>query len=1160
MMKRVLSNWWVLSLGTLLLVMAILLIGLPLFVDSLRPWLVRLPIGLALVAVWGLIAFLRWRKARAAEAALAAELAGTNRADEEAGIVAERLKEALAKLQQADGKSRNYLYSRPWYVIIGPPGAGKTTALLKSGLRFPVTDQAMGGSGGTRNLDFLFADEAVLLDTAGRYTSQDSDSEVDRKGWASLLTMLRKHRPLESINGIFVALPADELLRGDVVAIDRHAVIVRDRLREIRQHLETQLPVYLLLTKADLIAGFAEFFADLDVDGRRAVLGHSFAWGEPIDSARVVRAFDSLTNQVSARQAVRLNEESDIRRRSVILGFPTQLRELRAPLHRFIEGAFLAEERPSGVLRGFYLTSGVQDGAPLDRILRSVSQTYGTDNALDPAAAASGGRAFFLNRLLHDVVFREAGLPIADRAAVSRRRTRLVLACSAIGVTGLALIGLLTTSFLGNRSFQSDTLVAAQSVDEAMRSSRVDLKQVSSSDAPIEDVVEVLDRLRALPEGYAAQRAGGPSLFRRFGLFQSDLAARNTEAYRNGLRRILLPRLLLRSEDVLREKVGEPLRLYEPLKAYLTLGGAAPADAFDAKGVARWVERDWASTTLAGAEMRPVRDRLSRHLAALLEDRAMSASWKDGRAPLDAALVTSARGALAQLSLADRAYAIMVEKAVNPEGDWRMDAILQQGESVAFANPDLVMSANVPHFFTRDGFTESYLRRLATIDADLKSELWVLGENASTASIQREMGNLRAGISARYATDYIAAWEAVVKAMQPADYFNNPDAYRAFTKAPSPLKKVLEQVRANTTFEGGAMKEAGKLAAQKVQSTKAGQIAGKLGTGMRVGGLSADAEIAGHFREINEWVGKGENAPIDRFVETIRSAFNAVLVARTPGSGGVGAGGGLAQAMAPVTQAALEVPGLMTGFANQVASGGSAVQLSAAQSELSAAWQRDALPACQMAVEERYPFAAAATSDAGISEVRAAFGPGGRIDSFMTTRLAPYMDQSGTYWRWKADDPIAQAFSPSAPEAFQKAQGLRDVLGEGLEMDFRLADKGPDVGRVELRTGGVTLAFGRPRDEPQQSVLWLLGGGMTRSSEVVIYSADDEVIWRHRKDGPWALFRVLDQGTIRNDGEGKVEVVFNRGAGRAVFSVSFAPETNPFGGGGLWSVRCPASI
>lgn len=1158
MLKRVFTNWWVLSLGTLLLVMALVLFGLPLFVDWLRPWLTRLLIGLGLMSVWGLIAFLRWRKAGKAEAALAAELAGPNRADEEAGVVADRLREALKKLQESSGKSRNYLYSRPWYVIIGPPGAGKTTALLKSGLRFPVTDQSMGGSGGTRNLDFLFADEAVLLDTAGRYTSQDSDSEVDRKGWASLLAMLRKHRPLESINGIFVALPADELLRGDVVAIDRHAVIVRDRLREIRQNLETKLPVYLLLTKSDLIAGFGEYFADLDVDGRRAVLGHSFAWGEPIDSAAMVRAFDSLTNQVSARQAVRLNEESDIRRRSMILGFPTQLRELRAPLHRFIEGAFLAEDRPSGVLRGFYLTSGVQDGAPLDRILRTVSQTYKADNPADPAGAGAGGRAFFLNRLLHDVVFKEAGLPIEDRAAQSRRRTQLILACSVIGIAGFALIALMTGSFLGNRGFQSDTLVAARAVEDEMRATRVDLTNVGLSDAPLEDLVGLLDELRDLPEGYEAQKAGGPSIFRRFGLFQSDLAARNTEAYRNGLRRILLPRLLLRSEDVLREKMGEPLRLYEPLKTYLSLGGAAPPEAFDAKAVARWVERDWASNTLTGAEMRPARDRLSLHLEALLEDRALSASWKDGRAPLDAALITSARSNLAQLSLADRAYAIMVEKAVKPDGDWRMETILQQGESVAFANPDLVMSQNVPHFFTRDGFTKSYLRRLTTIDADLKSELWVLGENAETASIQREMGNLRAGISARYASDYIAAWEAVVNAMQPADYFNNPDAYRAFTKAPSPLKKVLEQVKSNTTFEGGALKEAGKMAAQKAQNTKVGRIAGKLGGNMQVGGLSADAEIAGHFRELNQWVGKGDSAPIDRFVETIRTAFNAVLVARAPGS--MSGGDALAQAMAPVTQAALEVPGLMVGFANQVASGGSAVQLSAAQSELSVAWQRDALPACEAAVQDRYPFAAAATTDAGISEVRAAFGPGGRIDNFVTTRLALYMDQGGTYWRWKSDDPVAQAFSPSAPEAFQKAQRLRDVLGEGLEMELKLADKGPDVTRIEVRTGGLNMAFGRPRDDAQQSVLWLLGGGMARSSEILIYGDDDEVIWRHRKDGPWALFRVLDQASIRNDGEGRVEAVFNRGSGRAVFSVSFPPDANPFGGGGLWSVRCPASI
>ena len=44
----------------------------------------------------------------------------------------DKLTTALALLKKAS-RSRGYLYEQPWYAIIGPPGAGKTTALLNAG-------------------------------------------------------------------------------------------------------------------------------------------------------------------------------------------------------------------------------------------------------------------------------------------------------------------------------------------------------------------------------------------------------------------------------------------------------------------------------------------------------------------------------------------------------------------------------------------------------------------------------------------------------------------------------------------------------------------------------------------------------------------------------------------------------------------------------------------------------------------------------------------------------------------------------------------------------------------------------------------------------------------------------------------------------------------
>ncbi|MCA3804701.1 MAG: type VI secretion system membrane subunit TssM, partial [Burkholderia sp.] len=82
-----------------------------------------------------------------------------------------------------DRMSRQYLYQLPWYVFIGAPGSGKTTALVNSGLSFPLAEQfgraAIRGVGGTRHCDWWFTNDAVLIDTAGRYTTHEGNRALD---------------------------------------------------------------------------------------------------------------------------------------------------------------------------------------------------------------------------------------------------------------------------------------------------------------------------------------------------------------------------------------------------------------------------------------------------------------------------------------------------------------------------------------------------------------------------------------------------------------------------------------------------------------------------------------------------------------------------------------------------------------------------------------------------------------------------------------------------------------------------------------------------------------------------------------------------------------------------------------------------------------------
>ena len=126
------------------------------------------------------------------------------------------MKDALATLKTASGGKGDYLYDLPWYVLIGPPGAGKTTALVNSGLKFPLsrgaTPAAIAGVGGTRYCDWWFTEDAVLIDTAGRYTTQDSDAKADKQSWFAFLDLLKKNRPRQPINGVIVAISLEDLL------------------------------------------------------------------------------------------------------------------------------------------------------------------------------------------------------------------------------------------------------------------------------------------------------------------------------------------------------------------------------------------------------------------------------------------------------------------------------------------------------------------------------------------------------------------------------------------------------------------------------------------------------------------------------------------------------------------------------------------------------------------------------------------------------------------------------------------------------------------------------------------------------------------------------------------------------------------------------------
>src|SRR5579863_6538848 len=184
------SRWFLSFVGVALLSVLVWLFG-P-FLSFLESWITRAAVIAVMLLIWFGVNFWLDRRRRKNETALVEGVTAVqadpsaSASAEEVAAMREKLTTALALLKRASG-SRGYLYEQPWYAIIGPPGAGKTTALLNAGLRFPLAAEmgqsAVAGVGGTRLCEWWFTEDAVLIDTAGRYTTQDSDAAVDRAGW-----------------------------------------------------------------------------------------------------------------------------------------------------------------------------------------------------------------------------------------------------------------------------------------------------------------------------------------------------------------------------------------------------------------------------------------------------------------------------------------------------------------------------------------------------------------------------------------------------------------------------------------------------------------------------------------------------------------------------------------------------------------------------------------------------------------------------------------------------------------------------------------------------------------------------------------------------------------------------------------------------------------
>jgi type VI protein secretion system component VasK len=265
----------------ILFLLATTIIGAAAFFGARIAIIVALGI-LILALLFGLYLLLVFwvRRRRAAE--LRGEIAGTaaNRGITDAAARGrlEDLRRNFAKgIEKFEAAGKDF-YGLPWYVIAGEPGSGKTEAIRRSQAGFPPGLQdEFQGVGGTINMNWWFTNFAVILDTAGRLIFEEVEPGSTSE-WREFLGLLKKYRYNCPINGLLLTIPVESLIRDSLEEMERKAGKIARQLDVIQRELEVRFPVFVLVTKCDLINGFREFFEDLnDPRAQQQMLG----WSNP---------------------------------------------------------------------------------------------------------------------------------------------------------------------------------------------------------------------------------------------------------------------------------------------------------------------------------------------------------------------------------------------------------------------------------------------------------------------------------------------------------------------------------------------------------------------------------------------------------------------------------------------------------------------------------------------------------------------------------------------------------------------------------------------------------------------------------------------------------------------------------------------------------------
>lgn len=1182
------------TIGVLALCIVLWFFGEFLLGPRLAPWLVRLCVVLGVLALWLLYEFTMFMRIRRANARMLEAIRQEETAVPDVANESERddmrdeldhLVEVLKSERVGHGFNRDFLGAMPCYLVVGPPGSGKRSLVESAGLEMALPDRL--GEPEIRldvrgeRTQWWITDDGLVISASPRYMPEPADANGTTP-WHGLLTFLKEHRPRRPLDGTLFVVGVDEILGPGAADLGRFA---RNRRQEALNVFGTSSPLYLVISKCDLLPGFTEFFADLDEQARShafgAVLPLAVAGHPPEEIvAGLRRELDRSIEAATRLLPFRVAAEHNPLRRAAITELPEQLAAAAdAALGIAVDLAHRRRSDPPSLLRGIFFTSaGVSEHAPepvLDAWHARFAEPLGLSAAAREAPGQTHGTStsppLFAAGIFRDFLFPEAGLGGVD-PKVERRMALLHLggyvACA------LAFIGSLLLWFheYGQHQTRLDTF-------ERAAASEAVLDRNLTSASNLDTVLPLLDQANQS----ASVRRSDSLLERSIGFTPLDIrVARKSavDSYHRVLTERYLPLMLGQLQSQLRQAVAagnDANQIRSLLTVYLMFG--------DPQHYARPTVSAWGSNLLAAVFALHPGQRTSAlaHWQQLLNLLPQPVS-------LNNSLIAEARSLLQRRPTANAIYAQLKAEAnqtgtavpINVVG-----ALGPASSQLLMLRSQAGLSVVVPGLYTRQGFYEIFLKRAPALVHDAIEGDWITGK--ATGAGSQDSAALLQQVKDLYVRDYIKQWQAVLAQVILRALPDLPSLVAGLQVLAGPESPVIQLIQliknqtdlpappppaspvaaiANAVKEGtGAAKaaDAADAAAQQVGLAKPANPFGPAG-------WPGDAIRAPFAPLLALAATNGGEAPALGVQNAITASYGAVSAIASAQSPAAAAASATAQVISgqggdPLIQLraqAATLPRPLDGIFRALYQNIWRVLLQLTRAHIQTAWAQNVGPVCEQTIAGRYPFVGrrGASPELGVTlkDFGNFFGTRGVIDQFVSTNLAPFVIQRpGGNLTLASQDGFSLGLSADGLSQINLARHIQSLFFDtsgNIALPFTLTPSylDPRVFSATLVVNQTSLVY---QHQPPRSTEFRWPNPDAPGNASLTLSLVNGQSLETSFTGPWALFRLFDTARKAQAGSSdRLTFAFMIQGYRADFVLSAGSVLNPFSRNAFAEFHC----